>query len=243
MPPLAADRVRQSRSVTLGFSIVLGILLGVAIVWAGTMWWRSDRPAQAREVAGGTVDVGFLQHMAQHHDQAVVMAGIVAGRASPQITALATQITHNQLLEVGEMRGWLKMWQRPLLPQTSSMAWMNTGQGQSWTPDQAYARLCSGSGGMPGMATSAELNRLRAASGKSLDILFLQLMLRHHLSAISMARFADRNAETPMIASAATLMAREQSEEAATIRTLLRQADAEPLPFPEIEIEVTRPPR
>jgi uncharacterized protein (DUF305 family) len=237
MRPLAVDRAR------LSLSVALGILLGLAVVSAGAMWWRAHQHLPVREVAGGTVDVGFLQHMAQHHDQAVVMAGIVAGHASPQITGLASQITHNQLLEIGEMRGWLKMWRQPLLPQTSSMAWMDTAQGQSWTPEQAYARLCSASGGMPGMASSAELNQLRAASGKSLDILFLQLMLRHHLSAIPMARFADRHAETPTVARAAALMVREQSEEAATMQTLLRHAGSRPLPFPEIEIAVTRPPR
>lgn len=91
------------------------------------------------------------------------------------------------------------------------------------------------------MATSAELNDLRNSSGKSLDILFLQLMLRHHLSAIPMARFSYRNAETPMIGAAAAVMVREQSEEAAAMRVLLRLANAKPLPFPDFAIDWTRP--
>jgi uncharacterized protein (DUF305 family) len=40
---------------------------------------------------------------------------------------------------------------------------------------------------MPGMATEAQLKKLRAAKGKAFDELFLKLMITHHDGAITMA--------------------------------------------------------
>ena len=40
---------------------------------------------------------------------------------------------------------------------------------------------------MPGMATEAQLKKLRAAKGKAFDELFLTLMITHHEGAITMA--------------------------------------------------------
>lgn len=41
---------------------------------------------------------------------------------------------------------------------------------------------------MPGMATAAQLKRLRAARGEAFDRLFLELMIRHHEGALTMVR-------------------------------------------------------
>lgn len=40
---------------------------------------------------------------------------------------------------------------------------------------------------MPGMATEAQLKKLRAAQGKAFDELFLKLMITHHDGAVTMA--------------------------------------------------------
>ncbi len=52
----------------------------------------------------------------------------------------------------------------------------------------------AGSGPMPGMATSEELAALRAASGPELDVLFLQLMLRHHEGGLPMMEYGAEHA-------------------------------------------------
>ena len=44
-----------------------------------------------------------------------------------------------------------------------------------------------GHAGMPGMATPAELEQLSAARGQEADLLFLELMTRHHEGALEMA--------------------------------------------------------
>ncbi|PZG56376.1 DUF305 domain-containing protein, partial [Spongiactinospora gelatinilytica] len=43
-------------------------------------------------------------------------------------------------------------------------------------------------GGMYGMATLEQMNRLRAARGTAFDRLFLRLMITHHQGALTMAR-------------------------------------------------------
>jgi uncharacterized protein (DUF305 family) len=182
------------------------------------------------------VDIGFSQHMALHHDQAVVMAKIVQGRASGRINLLADGIATNQLLEIGEMKGWLKLWRAPALPVSMEMTWIFKNPSSNWNVGPAFFELCSSApGGMPGLATSQEFDALRKASGVALDTLFLQFMLRHHQGALTMARYASINAETAVVRSAAAQIEYEQRKEIATMRQLLHQLNKEPLPFPDIE--------
>ena len=208
------------------------------VVLAAVSWRRSDAVV-SRQSGGGEVDVGFLQHMAQHHDQAVVIANLVDEEASRPIRTLARQIVQEQLYEIGQMRGWLQLWGRDGIPASRSMDWITLKPGRAWTKDQAYAQLCSAQGSMPGFATTTDLNGLRDSSGRAAELLFLQLMLRHHLSAIPMARFAARNAETPLVAALAAGMVREQSEEAAAMRTMLPRYGGKELPFPDIDVHIS----
>ena len=52
---------------------------------------------------------------------------------------------------------------------------------------------------MPGMASTEELSGLRAATGPQLDVLFLQLMLRHHEGGAGMLSYAAEHAELPQV--------------------------------------------
>ena len=51
------------------------------------------------------------------------------------------------------------------------------------------AMTSGGADAMPGMATSDQLRALRAASGEQMDVLFLQLMLRHHEGGVIMLQY------------------------------------------------------
>lgn len=74
------------------------------------------------------MDIGFSQDMIVHHEQAVVMAQLVRDRTqNPRLAALATGIVDEQLLDVGAMRGYLALWQAPLLPAGPPMTWMASG--------------------------------------------------------------------------------------------------------------------
>lgn len=173
--------------------------------------------------APGAVDIGFAQSMRSHHDQAVVMAQILLDHGGTRLAGLARSIEHAQLLEIGEMKGWLLLWNKPLLPATSAMDWMLLGK----TPPDASLRQylvdCRAAGGMPGLATSAELNRLRSLDGEERDRLFLQLMMRHHQGALPMAHFAARNAETQVVRTVAAQIEVGQAEELGAMALLARQ--------------------
>lgn len=212
------------RLVWIAVAIVLLTLGGVGV---RTCWSEYQN---AQSILPNAVDVGFAQSMIGHHDQAVAMAQIVLGDGSSRVTGLARNILTKQLLEIGQMRGWLAVWGKPLLPATRSMDWMLLGK---TPPDKALAKYlleCRDSKvDMPGLATTAELNALRSSTGPARDLLFLQLMQRHHFGALPMARFAANNAKIPAVRSLATEIVFEQSEELVTIALRLRALSSVPV--------------
>ena len=189
-------------------------------------WHRlaAGAPAALAAAAPGAVDVGFTQFMRSHHDQAVVMTQILLDHGSTRLASLARSIQAAQLIETGEMKGWLLLWGKPLLPATAGMDWMLLGR---TPPDAALSRYLidcrSAPGGMPGLASSEELNNLRKLDGDERDRLFLQLMMRHHQGALPMAHFAALNAETPVVRTLAAQIEVQQMEELGAMALLARQ--------------------
>ena len=106
------------------------------------------------------------------------------------------------------------------------MAWMSS-------PDHAHmAAPSDGVDTMPGMATSDQLRALRAASGPQLDVLFLQLMLRHHQGGLEMATYAADHAAVPAVRALAKSIATSQTGESALMKSMLADRGAKPLPAP-----------
>lgn len=180
-------------------------------------------PRSASIPAAGPIDIGFAQSMKIHHDQAIVMAQIMLNHGPGKLTGLAKSIETAQLIEIGEMKGWLQLWGKPLLPATRGMDWMQLGKAP---PDAALAKYlldCRASpDGMPGLATSDQLNQLRKLEGNARDRLFLQLMISHHAGALPMAQFAAQNAETEVVRSLAAQMVMHQAEELNVMSLMLR---------------------
>jgi hypothetical protein len=56
----------------------------------------------------------------------------------------------------------------------------------------------SADGLMPGMATKDELAKLRAATGRDLDILYSQLMIRHHSTRVDTEHSVHTPSATPV---------------------------------------------
>jgi uncharacterized protein (DUF305 family) len=73
---------------------------------------------------------------------------------------------------------------------------------------------------MPGMATPADLDRLRAAQGLEADDLFSQLMIRHHEGGIHMADFVATDGETGNIRNFARGIAASQRSEIGEINAV-----------------------
>lgn len=157
------------------------------------------------------VDIGFAQDMIVHHRQAVTMASWERDYSGdPALRALAYDIESTQTEQLGRMQGWLALW--GAAPANGQhMAWM----GMSTTR-------------MPGMATAAEQSGLRAATGRDLDVRFLQLMLRHHTGGTGMLAEATGRAQVPAVRALAGQMLEAQTAESQQLRVLLTERGVRP---------------
>jgi uncharacterized protein (DUF305 family) len=115
-------------------------------------------------------DLSYIRDMIAHHRQAVEMAGLAPERASDErVRRLADRIGGSQGPEIDMMNAWLRANGKPTVDPVPS------GHGEHTTMP------------MPGMATPAQLDALRAARGPEFDKLFLELMIAHHQGALTMA--------------------------------------------------------
>ncbi|HEX2314172.1 MAG TPA: DUF305 domain-containing protein [Thermomonospora sp.] len=211
----------RGRSAGRIFSAIAFLVIGAT---AATLW-HSTGPAPSTVRAPAAVDVGFSQDMIVHHQQAVTMAQTVRGRVSPPVARLALAIELNQLREIGQMQGWLALWNAPQVPSGPPMTWMSDGH-------QGHGSRRAADDPMPGLASQPELDRLAEAKGKDLDAWFLQLMIRHHQGGLAMTTAAARTATHPQVRALATLMTTEQHKEIATMTGLLAALGERPLPAP-----------
>ncbi|BBY26732.1 DUF305 domain-containing protein [Mycolicibacterium sediminis] len=203
----------------LVFGAVLLLALGVG---AGLLIGRDDRTADA---AAGPVDVGFSQDMSVHHAQAVDMAITeITGGADPAVRNLAFDILTSQQNQIGRMQGWLTAWGEPLLPTGGYMGWMSH-DGHEGMAGMGAATT------MPGMADGADLAALRQATGAARDVLFLQLMLRHHEGGTDMLVAGAEHAETGYVRDLARQMLATQKSEGELMTRMLRERNASPLPL------------
>lgn len=182
-------------------------------------------------VAGGRVDIGFSQAMIVHHDQAITIARIASTNTSPQQRNTAAAIINSQLVQIGQIRGWLEMWGQSTMPRDYAMAWMSPqGKGDQVLWEQ-FRSLCGPSRGMPGLASVEELTALRQAKGRGADVLFLQLMIRHHQGGLPMLGYAALNAESQLVRSLAYSEQIEQTREIGWMTQQLALLGEKPLPF------------
>jgi uncharacterized protein (DUF305 family) len=216
------------RRVPLALVAVVAVAL---LVIAGTAGWlvgHNGSSSGAAIVAASSVDAGFARDMSEHHSQATVMAGYTRDNTSdPAIKVLATDIETAQYTEIGEMQGWLDTWGLSRSSTIPEMSWMEPGVDPSTAPS-----MLQPDGLMPGMASPAQINQLESSKGKALDILFLQLMIRHHQGGLPMASFAAQNAKEPYVRNLAQKMVQNQSNEIVQMEALLRARGASPLPAP-----------
>ena len=201
-------------SVRLVIAVLLSAVLGGAagLLIAGR--WTTPRDDSA--------EAGFARDMATHHAQAVEMAFIIRDKSKDEeIRTLAYDIVVTQSTQRGVLMGWLQEWR---LPQASSRPRM------AWMPD--HARAAHGVDGLPlmhGMATDDELRRLRAAQGEEAEILFLQLMIRHHEGGVIMARAVAGPSRRADVVRLAQSMVDGQRAEIAEMTELLSKRAARPL--------------
>lgn len=200
--PGSARSARRFGTAWLALAVVVGLLLGYG---AGLLAPKLTRPGDS------SPEAGFARDMSTHHAQAVEMAMLAHEKASdPDVRVLAADIALTQQAQIGMMRSWLQDWHLDPTGSQPRMAWM---------PDGEAARLTDGL--MPGMATDAERDQLRRATGHEFDVLFLRLMRTHHLGGIHMAEGVVKVSDDGQVRDLAEAMVTGQKKEIAGIDALL----------------------
>ncbi|GEL18923.1 DUF305 domain-containing protein [Pseudonocardia asaccharolytica] len=185
-------------------------------------------PGSDAQPVPGSVDIGFAQDMTVHHQQAVEMAAWERDHtADPALQQLAYDIESTQTEQIGRMQGWLGLWGESAFPVGGHMAWMSGAPGHDHGGATAPTEVTT----MPGMASTEDLRALRAATGNDLDVLFLQLMLRHHEGGVPMMEYAAERAQVPEVRNLAAQMLRSQTAESEYLKHLLTQRGGQPLPL------------
>ncbi|GAA4475166.1 DUF305 domain-containing protein [Rhodococcus olei] len=240
-PRAAGDQgsTRSQRTALAILGLIAAIAVGFGLGFLANQFLHDDTATPA----AGSVDVGFAQDMTVHHNQAVEMAAIAIANASdPMVRDLAYDILTTQQNQIGQMTGWLSLWDQPLLPTGEYMTWMTEDGGHG---SAGHAGMNHGATGeattspapassapaMPGMATSDEMAALRQARGPAADVLFLQLMLRHHEGGLPMMQYGAQHADVQTVRDLAQTMVDTQQSESHRMMQLLTEKGAAPLPM------------
>jgi uncharacterized protein (DUF305 family) len=202
----------RRRALILGaLAVVVALVIGYL---GGLLTPRLSTPGE------NSPEAGFARDMSLHHAQAVEMAMIAWQKSTNRdVREMAYNIATGQQAQIGIMQTWLLDWH--LLPTGSRprMAWMPNGA-KELLPD----------GRMPGMATETELNQLRTLTGPAFDVLFCQLMLRHHLGGIHMVSGLLSLSHNKQVIDLAAQMKNAQQNDVTNMRRLLSDLNAQPLP-------------
>ncbi|MFI9776302.1 DUF305 domain-containing protein [Streptomyces sp. NPDC051956] len=221
----AAGRPAPVRLLLVGAAVLVALALALWVL--ATPGSGAGKPSSAEPPAVGSADAGFARDMAVHHQQAVEMSFIVRDRTGDEeVRRLAYDIANTQASQRGMLLGWLDLWGLPKVsPDGGYMAWM----GGSHEHDHGDDGRTANSGAlMPGMATDAELDRLRKAQGKDAEVLYLQLMTAHHMGGIDMASACAQQCEVPVERSLAQGMVDAQESEMTLMANLLRARGSAP---------------
>ncbi|MGX2997620.1 DUF305 domain-containing protein [Streptomyces sp. JNUCC 64] len=199
----------------------------LAAVGGFTVGTAGDGDA-SRVPTAESADAGFARDMAVHHQQAVEMSYIVRDRTDDEdVRTLAYDIAQTQANQRGMMLGWLDLWKLPKISEKGPMAWMESSE------HGGHGEGHDGGGGadgalMPGMATDAQLDALRRASGKDAEIRYLRLMTAHHKGGVDMAEGCVSACSVPVEKDLAQGMVEAQESEIALMADMLKARGAKP---------------
>ncbi|HEX5946406.1 MAG TPA: DUF305 domain-containing protein [Acidimicrobiales bacterium] len=153
-----------------------------------------------RSPAADSADVGFLQDMITHHDQALGVANLTAAHGEdPSVRTYAREVLIFQSYEIGVMTQMLADWGFTREDRSDeAMAWMDMA-----VPVEQ----------MPGLLTEDQLDQVGEARGAELDSLFLELMAEHHRGGLHMAQEGAELASDDRVAALAARIERNQAGE------------------------------
>ncbi|MEV4564730.1 DUF305 domain-containing protein [Nonomuraea sp. NPDC049419] len=197
--------------------IICGVLVLAAAAFL--LFGRSGTPGDT------SPEAGFARDMAAHHAQAVDMAFTIRDKGpAKEISSLAFDIINTQANQRGMFLGWLQQWGLSQATDQRPMAWMS-GHGHN-----AAAVPGLQGGLMPGMASTQELTQLKQAQGQQAEVLFLQLMIRHHEGGVQMAEGLRQLSTRSEVVGMAQKIIDGQTGEIKLMTDLLAKRGAQPLP-------------
>lgn len=206
---------------------VVAVLLVVGLVVAGAVGYLLG--SSASPPADDGVEAGFARDMQAHHAQAVEMSLIVREKsADPALRAMAYDVITSQQQQIGQMYAWLEGWGLAQTSRAAPMAWMSgmDHAGMADMPSGSEPMKLLPDGRMPGMASPSDMVRLRAARGRTGEILWLQLMIPHHQAGVMMAQAVIQQSSDPQVVTLATAISTAQIAEIEQMRQMLNNRDS-----------------
>jgi uncharacterized protein (DUF305 family) len=216
VPAAEADRAGDGvdgRSRGLSTLQWLVLVVAVAFLVGAVAYVVGDRSGSADPL--NATDVGFMQDMGFHHEQAVQMALLLLAKddVDPGLKSFANEIVIGQRYEQGIFSATLDRFGHSSEVGDSVMGWM----GEPMPPED-----------MPGLATEAQMEQLAAAEGAEAEALWISLMSEHHLAGLHMADYAARRGADDTTVNLAGAIVKNQRSE---ILDYARYREANDLPI------------
>ena len=185
----------------------LGVL-GLAIaVLCGALGWVIGNNRAIPDP--NSTDIGFLQDMRTHHEQAVYLGlyYLSVQGTDRDLRDIAREIVFSQGIEIGRMIQLLRQFGATETNESDvAMTWMNEP-----TPADR----------MPGLASQDDIDKLLSSTGAAADQLFVALMTAHHEGGIHMAQYALDHANVIEVRRFAYSMINGQTGEINEMRALI----------------------
>lgn len=171
----------------------LGAIAGILLLGTAALFAAHDHelPWIGRDP---TIDQTFIRHMVTHHEQGILLAELAAEKAAdPHIRALSKLMVASQRGEAKILSHWWASWFV-----------------ESMEVCSAQERVS-----MPGMLDAVEVAKLGSTEAASFDVVYLELMTRHHKGAVAMADAQLRDGSDPRLRIMAHAIRHEQQGEIA----------------------------
>ena len=198
------DRRRTNRILVIALTLATGAMIATSATPAHAQNQSSS------QMANMPYDLHYIDMMRMHHRQGIGMARVAERKGTtPALRAFAKKTADDQEKELLELKKHRDHWYagQPEMDHSQMMAQMHQMPGMS------------GHGNMK-MDMQGDLAKLQAATGKSFDRMFLDMMIPHHQMAIDMSKEATTKAEHAEIKEMARMTVLKQQKEIAEMKRL-----------------------
>lgn len=198
------------------------LLVGIGAFSVGRLTAGGEATPSSSSAAAG-----FARDMQVHHDQGVELAMLIRDRTDDEVLrSLAYDIATAQSNQSGQMLSWLNVWNLPQASPEPSMTWMSRPPLSGATDHHGKPGVSHDPGApMPGLATRAQMDSLREASGRDAERIFLELMIAHHQGAVEMGDAVLTRTDVSVVRTFATGMIAAQESEIGYMEELLEERE------------------